>query len=146
MKESYLDIQTRYSVKAIYDPADMTKPKEIEAMVHNTAKTLGSIDIIINNAEFNMYPQSVDSRLKRDAIITIDLSSAFHVMRMRSLYEKKKKWGRILNIGSAHSLVASPFKSAYVAAKHGLLGMTKSVAMEVAEEGITCNAICPGMF
>lgn len=140
-----LDIQTRYSVKAIYDPADMTKPKEIEAMVHNTAKTLGSIDIIVNNAGIQHVSPICEFPVEKwDAIIAIDLSSAFHVMRHAIPYMKKKKWGRILNIGSAHSLVASPFKSAYVAAKHGLLGMTKSVAMEVAEEGITCNAICPG--
>lgn len=134
-----------HGVKSIYNGADMTKPEEIAALVDNTAKELGSVDIIVNNAGIqNVSPVEEFPIEKWNAIIAINLSSAFHTTRAAIPHMKKKGWGRVINIASAHGLVASPFKSAYVAAKHGIVGFTKSVALEVAQNGITCNAICPG--
>lgn len=132
-------------VKCIYDGADMARPEQIAAMVENAVDSLGKIDILVNNAGIQHVSKVEDFPLEKwDSIIAINLSSAFHTIRSALPYMKKQQWGRIINIGSAHSLVASPFKSAYVAAKHGILGLTKVVALEVAEEGITVNTICPG--
>jgi 3-hydroxybutyrate dehydrogenase len=132
-------------VEVRYHGADMTKPAEIADMVQFAARELGRLDILVNNAGVqHVAPVDEFPIEKWDQIIAIDLSSAFHAIRAAVPIMKAAKHGRIVNIASAHGLVASPFKSAYVAAKHGILGLTKTVALEVAEDGITCNAICPG--
>jgi len=131
--------------KALYHGADMTKPAEIAAMVKEAEKAFGRVDILVNNAGIqHVAPVDEFPIEKWDAIIAINLSSAFHATRAALPGMKKAKWGRVINIASAHGLVASPYKSAYVAAKHGVVGFTKTVALEVAEFGITSNAICPG--
>lgn len=132
-------------VKVLYHGADMTKVEQIEDLVATTATKLGSVDIVINNAGIQFVSPVEDFPVaKWDAIIAINLTSAFHITRLAVPHMKKAGWGRIVNLASAHALVASPFKSAYVAAKHGIAGFTKSVALELAEQKITCNAICPG--
>jgi 3-hydroxybutyrate dehydrogenase len=138
------DLEDR-GVKAIYNGADMTKPEEIEALVKEAEEKFGGVDIIVNNAGIqNVQPVEEFPVEKWDAIIAINMSSGFHVVRAALPGMKARGWGRIINIASAHGLVASPFKSAYVTAKHGVVGFTKTVALEVAQDGITCNAICPG--
>ena len=123
----------------------MSKGDAVAGMVQNAEKTFGKVDIVVNNAGIQFVaPIDEFPVAKWDAIIAINLSSAFHSTRAALPGMKQRKWGRIINIASAHGLVASPFKSAYVAAKHGMLGLTKTTALEVAELGITCNAICPG--
>jgi len=139
------DLAAEHKVKVVYDGADMSKPDAIAAMVGNAAKAFGKVDIVVNNAGIQFVaPIDEFPVAKWDAILAINLSSAFHTTRAALPGMKSRKWGRIINIASAHGLVASPFKSAYVAAKHGMLGLTKTTALEVAEMGITCNAICPG--
>ena len=138
-------LETDHGVKVLYSDADMTRPDQIKEMVFAAKDVLGGVDILVNNAGIqHVAPIDEFPPQKWDAIIAINLSSAFHAIRYALPGMKTKKWGRIINIASAHGLVASPFKSAYVAAKHGIIGMTKTVALEVAELGITCNAICPG--
>jgi len=128
-----------------YSGADMTKPAEIAAMVADAEKEFGAVDILVNNAGIqHVAPVEEFPIDKWDQIIAINLSAAFHAIRAAVPGMKKRKWGRIINTGSAHALVASPYKVAYVAAKHGLAGITKTVALEVATFGITVNAICPG--
>lgn len=132
-------------VRCVYDGADMTKPTQITAMVEKAITDFGKVDILVNNAGLQ-HVSPIEEFLpeKWDALIAIILSSAFHTTRAAVPAMKKNKWGRIINLASAHALVASPFKSAYVAAKHGLLGFTKTMGVELAQSGITCNAICPG--
>ena len=138
-------IEKEYAVKALYSPADMTKPAEIAEMVRTTAQTFGSLDVLVNNAGIqHVAPIEEFPVEKWDQIIAINLSSAFHTIRAALPGMKARKWGRIINTASAHSLVASPFKVAYVSAKHGLAGLTKTVALELATFGVTCNCISPG--
>lgn len=132
-------------VKAVYNGADMTKPDEIKNMVKEAEEEFGCIDILVNNAGIqNVQPVEEFDPEKWDAIIAINMSSSFHTTRHAVTGMKERGWGRIINTASAHALVASPNKTAYVTAKHGVLGFTKTVALETAEDGITCNAICPG--
>jgi 3-hydroxybutyrate dehydrogenase len=138
-------IEKEFSVSATYSPADMSKPDEIAAMVADASKKFGAVDILINNAGIQFVSPIEDFPVEKwNAIIAINLSSAFHTIRACVPGMKKKGWGRIINTASAHSLVASPFKAAYVAAKHGIAGLTKTVALEVATSKITCNCISPG--
>ena len=132
-------------VRAFHSAADMSKADSIEEMIATTVKTYGRLDILVNNAGIQHVAPIQDFPVaKWDSIIAINMSSAFHTTRLALPGMIKNRWGRIINISSAHGLVASPFKSAYVTAKHGILGLTKTVALETAEQGITCNAICPG--
>ena len=138
-------IEKDFKVKARYSAANMMKPDEIAAMVAQAEKEFGAIDILVNNAGIqHVAPVDEFPIEKWDQIIAINLSSAFHATRAALPKMKEKGWGRIINTASAHAFVASPFKSAYVAAKHGIAGFTKTVALEVATHGITVNAIAPG--
>ncbi|WP_312487551.1 3-hydroxybutyrate dehydrogenase [Sphingomonas sp.] len=130
---------------ALYDPADMTRPEQITAMIERAVAETGSCDIVINNAGIQHVAPIAEFPVEKwDAIIAINLSSAWHMMRAAIPHMRDKGWGRIITTASAHSLVASPNKSAYVAAKHGVVGITKTVALEVATDGITANCISPG--
>ena len=138
-------LEAASGAKALYDAADMTKPDQIAAMVQRAHDELGGPDIVINNAGIQHVSKIEDFPIdKWDAIIAINLTSAFHVIRAAVPFMKEKKWGRIISTASAHSKVASPGKAAYVAAKHGIAGLTKTVALETATFGITVNAISPG--
>ncbi|HJS07605.1 MAG TPA: 3-hydroxybutyrate dehydrogenase [Pirellulales bacterium] len=138
-------IEAEFKVKAVYSPADMTKPAEIAGMIELGETTFGSVDILVNNAGIQFVAPIEDFPIEKwDAIIAINLSSAFHAIRTAVPGMKKRGWGRIITTASAHSLVASPFKSAYVTAKHGIAGLTKTVALELAPHRITCNCISPG--
>jgi 3-hydroxybutyrate dehydrogenase len=138
-------IEQEFGVKAFYNGADMMKPAEIAAMVADARERLGSLDILVNNAGIQYVSPIEDFPVEKwDAIIAINLSAAFHAIRAAVPGMKQRKWGRIVSTASAHSLVASPFKSAYVSAKHGIAGLTKTVALELATFGITANCISPG--
>ena len=140
-------IEREHGVTARYEPADMARPAEIEAMMRRALDAFGAIDVLVNNAGIQHVAAVDEFPVDRwDAIIAINLSSAFHTTRLALPGMKARGWGRIVNIGSIHATIASPFKSAYTAAKHGLAGLTKTVALEVAQHGITVNAICPGII
>jgi 3-hydroxybutyrate dehydrogenase len=139
------NISKEYNIKAIYHPANMLKPQEIKSMIKTGIDTFGKIDVLINNAGIQFVsPIENFPEEKWDSILNINLSSAFHTTKAVWENMRANKFGRIINIASAHGLVASEFKSAYVAAKHGLVGLTKVTALEGAPFGITANAICPG--
>jgi 3-hydroxybutyrate dehydrogenase len=138
-------IEAEFGVKAIHSPADMTKPAEIAAMIALAESTFGSVDVLVNNAGIQFVSPVEDFPIEKwDQIIAINLTSAFHAIRAAVPGMKKRGWGRIISTASAHSLVSSPFKSAYVASKHGIAGLTKTVALETATHGITVNCISPG--
>jgi 3-hydroxybutyrate dehydrogenase len=145
IEQARAGLEKEFGVKARYSGADMSKPGEIAAMIAGTEKEFGALDVLVNNAGIQHVANIEDFPIEKwDAVIAINLSSSFHSIRAAVPGMKKRKWGRIINIASAHGLVASVQKVAYVAAKHGLVGLTKVVAMETANAGITCNAICPG--
>ncbi|MCK0198495.1 3-hydroxybutyrate dehydrogenase [Ancylobacter sp. 6x-1] len=138
-------IENDFAVKAVYFDADLTKADACTALVRSAEETFGSVDVLVNNAGVQFVaPVEEFPDDKWDLIIALNLSAAFHAIKAALPGMKARKWGRIINTGSAHALVASPFKAAYVAAKHGIAGLTKTVALETATFGITCNAICPG--
>jgi 3-hydroxybutyrate dehydrogenase len=138
-------IVAEFGVKASYSSADMTRPKSIAEMIAATIAQSGRLDILVNNAGIqHVAPLDQFPVEKWDQILAINLSSAFHTTRLALPAMRQNGFGRIINIASAHGLVGSPFKAAYVAAKHGIVGLTKVTALETAEEGITCNAVCPG--
>src|SRR5271167_4056622 len=139
------EIAMEANVEVDYDGADLSKPDLVQRMIETANAAFGQVDILVNNAGIqHVSPIEIFPPDKWDAIISLNLSAAFHAIRAVFAGMKERKFGRIINIASAHGLVASPFKAAYVAAKHGIVGLTKVTALETAEQGITCNAICPG--
>lgn len=139
------DLSDRHRVDVGFHGADMSKPAQIRDLVAVAKARFGTVDVVVNNAGIqHVQPIEEFPDEKWDAIIAVNLTSAFHMIKHTVADMKARKWGRIINIASAHGLVASPFKPAYVASKHGLVGLTKTVALGAAEYGVTCNAICPG--
>jgi len=145
IEKERVDLEREFNVKALYSSADMSKPTEITNMIAIAERSFGTVDILVNNAGIQYVANVEDFPVEKwDAVIAINLSSSFHTIRAAVPGMKKRGWGRVINIASAHGLVASAQKVAYVTAKHGLVGMSKVVAIECANSGITCNAICPG--
>ena len=145
IEEIRKNLAEQHGVKTAYSSADMSRPAEIRALIESAESELGPIDILVNNAGIqHVAPVEEFPDDKWDAIIAINLSAAFHAVKAALPGMKRRGWGRIINIASAHGLVASGEKAGYVAAKHGLVGLTKVVAIETANSGVTCNAICPG--
>jgi 3-hydroxybutyrate dehydrogenase len=145
IEEIRRNLAERHGVKVAYSGADLSKPSEVRRMVEQTAAELGAVDILVNNAGIqHVAPIAEFPDDKWDAILAINLSAAFHAIKAAVPGMQQRHWGRIINIASTHGLVASTGKAAYVAAKHGLVGLTKVVALELANDGVTCNAICPG--
>jgi 3-hydroxybutyrate dehydrogenase len=139
------DIESEFGVKAAYSPADLTRADAIGGLIELSVETFGSIDILVNNAGIQYVSPIEEFPIEKwDQIIALNLSSAFHTLRAAVPHMKAKGWGRVINTASAHSMVASPYKSAYVAAKHGIVGLTKTAALELATHGITVNCISPG--
>ena len=139
------ELEHAYGVRAIHSPADMTRPDEIIAMVTDAEAAFGAVDILVNNAGVQFVSPIEDFPPEQwDRVIAINLSAAFHAMRAAIPGMKTRKWGRIVSTASAHSKVASPFKAAYIAAKHGLDGLTKTAALELATHGVTANCVSPG--
>ena len=139
------ELVASHGVRVGYHGADMTRPAEIEDLVAATEASLGPVDVVVNNAGIQHVSPVEDFPVEKwDAVVAINLTSAFHTTRLTLAGMKARGWGRIVNLASAHGLVASPFKAAYVAAKHGMLGLTKTTALECAAQGVTVNAICPG--
>ncbi len=145
IEEERAKLSADTGVTVLYDGADMTKPAEIRALVATAQDAFGSVDILVNNAGIQCVAPIEDfPEEKWDAIIAINLSSAFHAIKAVMPGMRQHGWGRIINIASAHGLTASPNKSAYVSAKHGIIGLTRTIGLETARDDITCNAICPG--
>ncbi|MEO0399838.1 MAG: 3-hydroxybutyrate dehydrogenase [Pseudomonadota bacterium] len=145
IEETRARIAETHGVEVLYNGADMTKPEEIRGLIAAAEEAFGQVDVLVNNAGIqHVSPVEDFPEAKWDAIIAINLSSAFHTIKAAFPGMKARGFGRIINVASAHGLVASPFKAAYVTAKHGVVGLTKTIALEGAEFGVTCNAICPG--
>jgi 3-hydroxybutyrate dehydrogenase len=145
IEKLHTDVGAEFGVRTAYHNADMSKPAEIEAMMAFAGEKFGGVDVLVNNAGIQYVANVEDFPPEKwDAIIAINLTSAFHTSRLALPGMKQKNWGRIINLASVHGLVGSAQKSAYVAAKHGLVGFTKVTALETAQTGVTCNAICPG--
>lgn len=145
IEKTRADLEERTGAKVLYNGADMTKPEDIRGLIEEAQSAFGQVDVLVNNAGIQFVSPVEDfPEEKWDAIIAINLTSAFHAAKAALPGMKARGFGRIINVASAHGLVASPFKSAYVAAKHGIVGFTKTLALEGAQHGVTCNAICPG--
>ncbi|MEQ8354476.1 MAG: 3-hydroxybutyrate dehydrogenase [Kiloniellaceae bacterium] len=139
------DISREHGVDVLYSGADMSRPEKIAEMIETASDEFGQVDILVNNAGIqHVAPIETFPPEKWDAVLAINLSAAFHTTQAVFAGMKQRRWGRIVNLSSTHGLIASPFKAAYVAAKHGIVGLTKVVALEGAEFGVTCNAVCPG--
>lgn len=139
------ELSREHDVEVLYSGADMSRADKIAEMIEVASNAFGQVDILVNNAGIQYVSPIEDFPAEKwDAVLAIDLSAAFHATRAVFAGMKQRRWGRIVNVASAHGLIASPFKSAYVAAKHGIVGLTKVIALEGAEFGVTCNAVCPG--